>query len=67
MSLRVTTLVSGDLTGYLRVFTPSVRTGPAHVDKVIAGTPVYVNVTATVDQVVLRIPPVGSTKVCGVR
>lgn len=67
MSVRVTTLVSGDLTGYLRVFTPTVRTGPAHVDKVVAGAPVYVNVTATVDQVVLRIPPVGSTEVCGVR
>ncbi|HEV2760832.1 MAG TPA: hypothetical protein VGV86_14830, partial [Acidimicrobiales bacterium] len=66
MSLRVTTLVSGDLTGYLRIFTPTVRTGPAHVDKIPAGVPIYVNVTAIVDQVVLRIPPSGSTQVCGV-
>jgi len=66
MSLRVTTLVSGDLTGYLRIFTPAVRTGAPHVDKVRAGVPVYVNVTAFVDQVVLRVPPSGSTQVCGV-
>jgi hypothetical protein len=67
MSLRVTTLVSGDLTGYLRLFTPTVMTGAPHVDKVRAGVPVYVNVTAPVDQVVLRVPPSGTTEVCGVR
>lgn len=67
MSLRVTTLVSGDLTGYLRLFTPTVLTGAPHVDPVRAGVPVYVNVTAPVDQVVLRVPPSGTTEVCGVR
>ena len=67
MSLRVTTLVSGELTGYLRLFTPTVLTGAPHVDKVRAGDAVYVNVTATVDQVVLRVPPSGTTEVCGVR
>lgn len=67
MSLRVTTLASGDLTGYLRLFTPTVLTGAAHVDKVRAGVPVYVNVTAPVDQVVLRVPPSGTTEVCGIR
>jgi hypothetical protein len=66
MSLRVTTDVSGDLTGYLRVFTPTVRTSAPHIDKVRTGVPVYVNVTATVDQVVLRVPPSGTTQVCGV-
>jgi hypothetical protein len=67
MSLRVTTLASGELVGYLRLFTPTVLTGAAHVDKVRAGNPVYVNVTATVDQVVLRVPSSGSTEVCGIR
>ena len=67
MSLRVTTLVSGELVGYLRLFTPTVLTGAAHVDKVRAGDPVYVNVTATVDQVVLRVPPSATTEVCGIR
>jgi hypothetical protein len=67
MSLRVTTEVAGELTGYLRIFTPGVLTGPAHVDKVQAGVPVFVNVTAAVDQVVLRVPPSGTTEVCGVR
>jgi hypothetical protein len=67
MSLRVTTLVSGELVGYLRLFTPTVLTGGAHVDKIRAGEPVYVNVTATVDQIVLRVPPSGITQVCGVR
>lgn len=66
MSLRVTTTVPGELTGYLRIFTPTVRTSAPHVDKVRPGVGVYVNVTATVDQVVLRIPPSGSTQVCGV-
>ncbi|MGI8809731.1 MAG: hypothetical protein ACR2KK_18205 [Acidimicrobiales bacterium] len=66
MSLRVTTVATGNLTGYLRVFTPTVRTGAPHVDKVRAGVPVYVNVTATVDQVVLRLPPSAPTQVCGV-
>jgi hypothetical protein len=67
MSLRVTTLTSGDLTGYLRLFTPTVLTGAPHIDRVRAGVPVYVNVTATVDQVVLRVPPSGTTEVCGIR
>lgn len=67
MSLRVTTLDSGELVGYLRLFTPTVLTGAPHVDKVRAGVPVYVNVTAPVDQVVLRVPPSGTTEVCGVR
>ncbi len=67
MSLRVTTLTGGELIGYLRLFTPTVLTGPPHVDKVQAGDPVYVNVTATVDQVVLRVPPQGTTEVCGIR
>ena len=67
MSLRVTTLSSGELIGYLRLFTPTVLTGAPHVDKVRAGDPVYVNVTATVDQVVLRVPPSGTTEVCGIR
>jgi hypothetical protein len=67
MSLRVTTLASGDLTGYLRLFTPTVLTGAPHIDKVRAGVPVYVNVTAVVDQVVLRVPPSGATQVCGIR
>ncbi len=66
MSVRVTTDVSGELTGYLRLFTPTVITGAAHVDKVKAGVPVFVNVTASVDQVVLRIPASGTTQVCGV-
>jgi len=66
MSLRVTTTVSGELTGYLRIFTPRLLTGGPHVDKVRAGVPVYVNVTATVDQVVLRVPASGTTQVCGV-
>ena len=57
----------GELIGYLRMFTPTVLTGPPHVDKVRAGDPVYVNVTATVDQVVLRVPPSAMTEVCGVR
>jgi len=67
MSLRVTTLVSGDITGYLRLFTPTVLTGAPHVDKVKAGVPAYVNVTAAVDQVVLRVPTSGTTEVCGIR
>lgn len=67
MSLRVTTLISGELTGYFRDFTPTVLAGPPRVDKVRAGVPVYVNVTADVDQVVLRVPGVGTTDVCGVR
>jgi hypothetical protein len=66
LSVRVTTEASGELTGYLRVFTPSVHTGDPHVDKVRAGVPVFVNVTASVDQVVLRLPPAGATEVCGV-
>ena len=67
MSVRVTTDVSADLVGYLRVFTPRVLTGNPHVDKIGARTPLYVNVTATVDQVVLRVPASGTTEVCGVR
>jgi hypothetical protein len=67
MSLRVTTATSGELVGYLRLFTPTVLTGAAHVDKIKAGNPVYVNVTAAVDQVVLRVPPSGTTEVCGIR
>ena len=67
MSLRVTTLASGELTGYLRLFTPAVLTGVPHVDKVRAGVPVFVNITATVDQVVLRVPPSATTEVCGIR
>jgi hypothetical protein len=67
MSLRVTTLISGELTGYFRDFTPTVFAGPPRVDKVRAGVPVYVNVTADVDQVVLRVPGVGTTDVCGLR
>lgn len=66
MSVRVTTHVSGELTGYLRIFTPTVRTSEPQVDKVRAGVPAYVNVTAMVDQVVIRIPPSGATEVCGV-
>jgi hypothetical protein len=66
MSLRVTTADSGELTGYLRIFTPTLLTGPAHVDKVRGGVAFYVNVTASVDQVVLRVPPSGTTLVCGV-
>jgi hypothetical protein len=66
MSVRVTTLVSGELTGYLRIFTPAIRTSEPQVDKVRAGVPVYVNVTAMVDQVVIRVPPSGATEVCGV-
>ena len=66
MSLRVTTQVVGELTGYLRIFTPVLRTGSPHVDKVAAGVAVYVNVTAIVDQVVLRVPAAGTTQVCGV-
>ena len=67
MSLRVTSAVSGDMTGYLRLFTPTVLTGDAHVDRVRAGVPVFVNVTAPVDQVVLRMPASGPTEVCGIR
>ena len=67
MSLRVTTPASGELIGYLRLFTPTVLTGPPHIDRVRAGVPVYVNVTAAVDQVVLRVPASGTTEVCGVR
>lgn len=66
MSLRVTTQVSGEITGYLRLFTPRLHTGPPHVDKVAANEPVFVNVTASVDQVVLRLPSSGTTEVCGV-
>ncbi len=66
MSLRLTTEVSGVVTGYLRIFTPAVLTGDPHPDPVKAGVPVYVNVTAAVDQVVLRVPPSGVTEVCGV-
>jgi hypothetical protein len=66
LSVRVTTEVSGEVTGHLRMFTPSVLTGDPHVDKVQAGVPVFVNVTASVDQVVLRLPPAGTTEVCGV-
>ena len=66
MSLRVTTQVSGEITGYLRLFTPRLHTGPPHVDKVTAKEPVFVNVTASVDQVVLRLPSSGTTEVCGV-
>ena len=65
MSLRVTTEVSGELRGFLRIFSPATRTGAPHVDKVVAGVPVYVNVTANVDQIVLRVPPDGTTEVCG--
>ena len=67
MSLRVTTLLAGELTGYFRNFTPTVLAGPPRVDRVRAGVPVYVNVTADVDQVVLRVPGVGTTDVCGLR
>jgi hypothetical protein len=66
ISVRLTTTVSADLMGYLRIFTPKVLTGEPHVDKLRAGVPVYVNVTAAVDQVVLRLPPSGTTVVCGV-
>jgi hypothetical protein len=66
MSVRVTAEVSGDLTGYLRMFTPRVLTGDAHVDKVKGGVPVFVNMTSSVDQVVLRLPRGGMTEVCGV-
>jgi len=66
ISVRVTTSVPGELVGYLRIFTPTVLTGAPHIDKVRAEVPVYVNVTASVDQVVLRIPPSGTTQVCGV-
>jgi hypothetical protein len=66
ISIRLTTTVSGELTGYLRIFTPTVLTGPPHIDKIRAGVPIYVNVTAVVDQVVLRLPPLGPTIVCGV-
>jgi hypothetical protein len=65
MSLRFTTQEPGELTGYLRIFSPSTRTGTPHVDKVQAGVPVYVNVTAAVDQVAVRVPPAGTTEVCG--
>lgn len=67
MSLRVITLISGELTGYFRDFTPTVLAGPPRVDKVRAGVPFYVNVTADVDQVVLRVPGLGTTDVCGLR
>lgn len=67
MSVRVTTDVSAELFGYLRLFTPKVLTGNPHVDKIRARTPLYVNVTAVVDQVVLRVPSSGTTEVCGVR
>jgi len=67
MSLRVTTFASGELTGYLRLFTPTVLTGAPHVDKVGGGVPAYVNVTAPVDQVVLRVPTSGPTEVCNIR
>jgi len=66
MSVRVTTSVPGELIGYLRNFTPTVLTGAPHIDKVRAGVPVYVNITASVDQVVLRLPASGTTQVCGV-
>ena len=67
MSLRVTAPIPGVLTGYFRDFTPTVLDGPPRVDKIRAGVPVYVNVTADVDQVVLRVPGEGTTDVCGVR
>jgi hypothetical protein len=67
ISVRVQTEVSADLSGYLRIFTPRVLTSFPHVDKIRAGVPVYVNVTAAVDQVVLRVPPSGTTEVCGIR
>lgn len=65
MSLRVTTQVLGELRGSLRIFSPATRTGSPHVDRVEAGVPLYVNVTAAVEQVVLRVPPIGTTEVCG--
>ena len=67
ISVRVRTDVSADLNGYLRIFTPTVLTSDPHVDKIRAGVPLYVNVTAVVDQVVLRVPPSGTTEVCGIR
>jgi hypothetical protein len=67
MSVRVTAGASGDMTGFLRLFTPSVLTGEPHIDEVRAGVPVYVNVTAPVDQVVLRVPAAATTEVCGLR
>jgi len=67
ISVRVATQESGDIYGYLRIFTPAVQTGDAHIDKIRAGVPLYVNVTADVDQVVLRMPASGTTEVCGIR
>ncbi len=66
-SVRVRTEVSADLYGYLRIFTPTPLTSDPHIDKIRAGVPLYVNVTAAVDQVVLRVPPAGVTEVCGIR
>jgi hypothetical protein len=66
-TVTVTTHTSGDLTGFLRRFSPRLLTSEARVDKITAGSPLYVSVSASVDQVILRFPPSSdTTQVCGV-
>ncbi|HEX3621980.1 MAG TPA: hypothetical protein VHT97_06675 [Acidimicrobiales bacterium] len=66
-SVAVTTQASGVLTGFLRDFSPVLLTSGPRVDKITAGVPLLVSVTANVDQVILRVPPSGTTQVCGVQ
>jgi hypothetical protein len=65
MSLTVTSEGGGEMTGYLRISTPAQYTGPPRTDKLPAGSPVHVNVTAAVDEVILRLPSSGPTDLCG--
>jgi hypothetical protein len=65
-TVKVTTEASGDLTGFLRVFAPVLLTSEARTDKIEAGIPLYVSVSAAVDQVILRFPPSGGATICGV-
>jgi hypothetical protein len=65
MSLTVTSEGGGEMTGYLRISTPAQYTGPPRTDKLPAGSPVHVNVTAAVDEVIQRLPSSGPTDLCG--
>jgi hypothetical protein len=65
MSLTVTSASGGEMAGYLRVDGPPAITGPPRSTVLEPGLPVRVNVTASVDRVILRLPVGGPADVCG--
>jgi hypothetical protein len=66
MSVTVTSVSGGEMTGFLRTTTPAEYTGPPRTDKLQPGAVVHVNVTARVSEVILRVPAGGATDLCGV-